>query len=111
MLHSEPVKVQVVEPNFSEQVKNRFPDTIPGVMNRQLPSQWRGGNECQAMPCGPLEMAPIGVELKVAQVRKQSKKGHNLATRPDYICQGERSERWRKLPKILLNPWDETGDV
>ena len=50
------------------------------------------------------------LKVEVLQVRKQSNEGHNLPTGPSHACQGERSECWRELSKILLDPWDEAGD-
>ena len=45
------------------------------------------------------------LKAEVLQVRKQSNfEEHNLPTGPSHACQGERSECWRELSKILLDP-------
>ena len=44
-------------------------------------------------------------------MREQSDEEHDLPIRPFRFGQAEGSDRWRELPEILLDGWDEAGNV
>ena len=72
---------------------------------RRIHRRW---NQHRAVCCFPPKNNPI-TELEVFQLSKQSGEVYNPSAGPFWSDQGEFSDRWREVSKILSDLWYEVG--